>query len=352
MKKIFILFFVFCFSVMFAQSFDVNIELTTPMGTYFNTFYPANFNPEEPDSQPEFFVMNFSTTASSPLEDYKIHVEVTRSDAQANVDLITNDFSPEIPVNPAFLRLTNRDIVNNDPVDFDNSGDYDDLLSDIEDFVLSSGRMPDGDYNFWFEVRDLNDNPLSDPVSTTITIQSPISISLITPGYPLGSFGPMNLMNQYPEFIWFSNLANYTFDLYHIDEEIESAEEIELLDKYYTTTTISNSIVYPGSAASLENSEIYAWRVSAPLSSPGSTETYQSVFYTFKIDMEEEDEVEEVIVINFLNQLNTGDITVLQNLLNNGYNISTITWQGQEISVDELMNILNQLANGELDVLE
>lgn len=352
MKKIFLFLFLLSCGFIFSQNFDVSINLTTPLGTNFNTFYPANFNPEEPYQQPIFFIMQFSTTANSPLEQYKIHVEVTfANESTANVDLITNDNSPVIPLYPETLTLTNQDVVNNDPVDFDNEGDYDDLLSDIEDFVLSSGRLPDGDYYFRFQVLDLNDVPLSAPVSTTISIQSPISISLITPGYPLGSFGPMSLMNPYPEFIWFSNLSEYTFDLYHLDEEIESPEDIELLEKYFSTTVNTTSFVYPNSAPLLEDGEIYAWRVSANLSSPGSQETIKSVFYTFQINMEEiDDEVEETIVINFLNQLNTDDISILQNLLSNGYNISTITWQGEEISVNELMQILNQLTNGELEL--
>ncbi len=351
MKKIFILLFILFCGISFTQAFEVNTELTTPMGTFFNTFYPANFNPESPQQQPIFFILNFNSTGTNPITDYKIHVEVTHADGQAVVDLITNDLSPEIPVMPGLLSLTNQDVINNNPVEYDSSGDYDDLLSQIEDYVLATGRLPDGDYNFMFQVYDLDDNPISVPVSVTITIQSPISISLITPGYPLGGFGPMNLMNQFPEFIWFSNLGNYTLDLYHIDESIESAQEIELLEKYHTENDIpGNSFIYPASAPLLEQGEIYAWRVSAPLAVPGSNETYQSVFYTFQINMDQGNQIEETIILNFLNQLNTDDIIALQNLLNSGYNISNVTWQGQQISVDDLMDILQQILDGELEV--
>ena len=326
--------------------------MTTPWGTDFNTFYPANFNPATPDQQPIFFTMNFSTTAATPLEDYMIHVEVTHAEVTVYVDLFTIETSPIIPIYPASHQLNNRDIINNNPVDYGIYGDYDDLLSEIEDFVLESGRMPDGDYNFRFQVMDFQEHPLSEPVSTTIHIRSPIAISLITPGYPLGSLGPMNQMNQFPEFIWFSNLTDYTFELYHLYENVQSAEEIEALDVYFSTSCPVNSFSYPSSAPALEDGETYAWRVLADISSPGSFTTSSSVFYAFKIDMEEEGGLDEVMLINFLNQLNCSDVQSIQNLLDNGYSVTTIWWEGRQITMDELVDILNRVANGELQLIE
>lgn len=351
MKKIFMLFFILTFFVSLFSEQLVEIVAEQEF-IYFNNFYPANFNPDDPNSQPVFFTVHFNQIAPEPVVDFVIRVDVEVNGTPAWVELTSNPSSPIIEGSTFYL--TNRDVISNSHVEFDYNGDYDALLNQIDDYVLETGRMPDGMYLFSFFVENMNGDVISNIENVTVEIQSPISISLITPGYPLGSFGPMSTMNQYPEFIWFSNLTEYTFDLYHIDENVTSAEDVEKLDKYYTETTNANSILYPSSALTLEDGQIYAWRVSAPLLSPGSAETYKSVFYSFQINLEEEEEeqIAEVMVTNFLNQLNTDDVTVLQNLLNSGYNISTIMWQGEEISVDELMDILNKIANGELEVLQ
>ena len=39
-------------------------------------------------------------------------------------------------------------------------------------------------------------------------------------------------------------------------------------------------------------------------------------------------------------------------LLNSGYELEEIVWQGQTISVEELMEILQMIINGELEVKE
>lgn len=338
--KFFLIFLLLPF-FLFAQSYDMNIDIVTPMGTYFNTFYPSDFNPEQPENQPIFFQITISQLTGFPISDFQIYIKLTWGGSEAEVWL-----TPEDTALP--MVLTNRDVINNNPVGFDSSGNYDNVFNAIEDYVLQTGRMPDGNYFFLFRILDQSGNQISADKAVTIKIESPVSISLITPGTPLGGYLPMNLMNTNPEFIWFSNLANFSFQLYHIDENIDTAEDIEALQPYYEEILNSNTLIYPSSAPQLEDGESYAWRVSAPVVSPGVNSIIKSIFYTFNISLEKGSPVDEIILMNFLNQINSDYIQVLLYWLNSGYNLSNITWQGQQISADELHNILNQILNGEL----
>ena len=66
------------------------------------------------------------------------------------------------------------------------------------------------------------------------------------------------------------------------------------------------------------------------------------------ISTDQEDEMNNQILINFLIQLNIEDLEELIALINSGYDIKNIFWQGSTISMDELNDILEQIANGDL----
>ena len=66
------------------------------------------------------------------------------------------------------------------------------------------------------------------------------------------------------------------------------------------------------------------------------------------ISTNQEEEINNQILINFLTQLNIEELEELLALINNGYSIKNIFWQGTTISMDELNDILEQIANGEL----
>ena len=56
------------------------------------------------------------------------------------------------------------------------------------------------------------------------------------------------------------------------------------------------------------------------------------------------------ILVNFLKQLNIEGLEELIALINSGYDLKNIFWQGSTISMDELNDILEQIANGDLKI--
>ena len=341
MKKVFLLIFLILVAFLHAQ-YPITIDVNPTTRTY-NILYPAYFNPEDSGNQPNLFTVTFS---GDPV-DFVIHVTMQWYEYSAFATL-NPDISGEFPP-----PLTNQEIINTNPLGFSIQQNFDKFLEDIEDQIVETGRMPDG--NYYFEIacyqpghEDQAGYEVSNKVFVTITIRSPISISLITPGNPIG-LGPAPISDSYPNFIWFSNFIEYTIKVFEIDGEYTTPEEIELLDPYFEDLCTITSYLYPTDAPDLMIGRTYAWQVSADVSTPvGEEGSYKSIIYSFLISTDQEDEMNNQILINFLEQLSIEGLEELIALINSGYDVKNIFWQGSTISMDELNDILEQIANGDL----
>jgi len=347
MKKVFLFIFLVFVALLHAQ-YPISINVYPTTRTY-NIFYPAYFNPEEPENQPLIFTVNLSFTGE-PVE-YVIHGTMQWYDESAYATL-----TPIVQyVLPS--HLTNQDIIiTNEESDlFDVVQTFDDFIDAIEDQILETGRMPDGNYNFevaCYEPGHAGEEgyEVSNKEFATLTIRSPISISLITPGNPIG-LGPAPISDSYPNFIWFSNLIDYTIKVFEIDGEYTTPEEIELLEPYFEDRCSITSYIYPTEAPDLMIGGTYAWQVSADVLTPvGGEGSYKSIIYSFIISTDQEEEMNNQILINFLEQLNIEGLEELIALINSGYNLKDIFWQGSTISMDELKDILEQINNGDLKI--
>ncbi|MHA1740456.1 MAG: hypothetical protein ACTSWD_17835, partial [Candidatus Heimdallarchaeota archaeon] len=167
---------------------------------------------------------------------------------------------------------------------------------------------------------------------------------------PIG-LGVTNISEQYPNFIWFSNLEEYTIKLYELDGVYETVEEIEMLETHYVESEIfGTSFSYPPSAPEFEYNKTYAWQISAIVESPieASQSIYKSTMYLFKLSDTATEALSLQILINFLNQLDIEGKDEIISLLEAGYTIDNIIWQGIEISVEDLMEILEEISSGNI----
>lgn len=311
-----------------------------------HVLYPANFNPDEPSMQPNMFTITINGTIPANTV---LHCDMTWEDESAYITLTPTPDSGEFP--PV---LYSEDIINSSPDGFTVVQTFEDFLDSIEDLIIDTGRMPDGNYVFELGLYEEGHEGepgylLSNKVTVVITIRSPISISLITPGNPIG-LGVTNISEQYPNFIWFSNLENYTIKLYELDGVYDTIEEIEMLDPHFVENEIAGtSFSYPPSAPGIEHNKTYAWQISATTISPNlsSQSVYKSTMYLFRLSDSNSQELSLQILINFLNQLDITGVDEVIGLLESGYAIESIIWKGNEIVPADLMNILEDISNGE-----
>ena len=344
MKKILVVLILALTIGLFAQyDFTLNVS---PLHETYNVLYPANFNPDEPELQPNIF--NLSIGGFSATEAV-LYCKMMWEGELAEITLTPNT-QGSFPLN-----MSSVDIINSSPEGFSVIQSFDDFLDTIEDLIIDTGRMPDG--NYIFEIGIYEDGHegdtaylLSNLVTAVIVIRSPISISLITPGNPIG-LGVSNISEQYPNFIWFSNLDNYKIKIYELDGIYETVEDIEMLDPHYVENNIiGTSYSYPPSAPEFEYNKTYAWQISATVSSPiaASESVYKSTMYLFKLSDTATEELSLQILLNFLNQLGIEGVEEIISLLEAGYTIDNIIWQGSEIPVETLMEILEEISSGNI----
>ena len=340
MKKLLTGLFFCLFLNVFAQ---ITVTLTTtnpidPTSMIYNYMGINSFNPEDPQNQPIYLIASINGYYSNPIR-LRVYIQWGTAEAFVWMDPDPNNLLP--------YNLTNRDLINNEPVGFEIDGDYDDFVNEIEDILLQTGKMPDGNYFLDLSVYDVDDleNPIAGD-NVTITVISPLSIDLLTPGAPFG-LSLVQIGTQYPEFLWISNFDEYNLYVYELDESITSAEDIELLEPHHQTVVYSNMYGYPpGAANSLSPGNIYAWQVTAETVTPITNQnvTMKSSFYVFQVMQGGSfPPIDPVVLQNLINQFMTtgAGVQELLSLLQNGYSIQTIWWQGQEITLEELMAILN-----------
>ncbi len=347
MKKV-LLFLIIATSINLFAQHVFNLSVTPTQRTY-NVLYPANFNPDEPDLQPDLFTLTITITGDiSPNIAVVLYCKMTWEDESAEITLTPKGQFP--------ASLMSSDIINSSPTGFTTIQTFEDFLVNIEDLIFDTGRMPDGNYvidiGIYKEGHEGDPSYLySNPATAVITIRSPISISLITPGSPIG-LGVTNISEQYPNFIWFSNLTDYTLKIFELDEMYETIDDIEMLEPHFVETDIGGtSFSYPPSAPEFVYNKTYAWRVSAKVVSPivASESEYKSTMYSFKLSDTATEELGLQILLNFLNQLDLEGVDEVIKLLESGYTLDNLIWKGREIPVEDLMEILEKISSGKIE---
>jgi hypothetical protein len=361
-KLVFVLFVMACIGMVYA---DMPISISiTPENAIYNYLYPSNFNPDEPQSQPILFNINITNHSQEPLN-YEFSFRFLWAGNTLIDNVVIRPVNNE-PINPGQnIMLNNRDIFSSQGSFFTSVGyNFDDFLSenpDFEDIVLSTGLLPDGQYICYIKAFeygsentvDDNENELSALKTFSFTINIPISISLISPGNPL-SFGPEQIQNYHPQFIWLSNLSNYHLKIYEIDGSIPPADEIEQYQPYFEMENLtSNVLAYPNDAPPLVDNQIYAWQVYAEVSNPaGSSDpTMKSPIYLFQPSItSQQTSATNQALINFLQQMSGEDLSDLIDLLQSGYYPENIEFGNMNISVQELYDLLISILLGEIEI--
>jgi hypothetical protein len=344
MKKLMIFIFLMVAISLFTQNVDIQVLIPANNTITYNLFYPAYFNPEEPEQQPLLFKIQINSSVGNayylrcimeykdcspagatltPLEGFQHPITITNS------EIIVEEGSSSL-----FFSVSNCT--------------FDDFLDDIEDQIKETGRMPDGTYKFTIQAYETGSSSPCDEDFIYVNIISPFSISLIIPGNPIG-LGPAKISDNYPNFVWFSNLTDYTIKIYELEDEFSTAEEIEQLEPFFEEQNPSTSFLYPTYAPDFLYNKIYAWQVFAEIQNPIATEQYKSIIYLFMLSSEEEG-INNQMLINFLSQLNIEGVNDIIALIEGGFSVDKLIWGAREITMEELNDILKKISEGELKV--
>jgi len=134
MKKILVVLILTISLSLFAQSLAFDNAQTQFSQTY-NVLYPANFNPDEPNLQPDLFRIKIS--GDFPISAIMYCEMFWDGESVANATMI-----PHVPGQFPLEPIPSSEIINsNNSSNFQITQNFDDFLESIEDQVIDTGRI-------------------------------------------------------------------------------------------------------------------------------------------------------------------------------------------------------------------
>lgn len=355
MKKfiVFILFFILTATMFASDAYKVELRSTQPT---LNILKVSYFDPAQPYSQPILFTLKTtipSKHSSDPTEraGYEIVIGFKWNDNPLTgttlkpVDYVSqsNKFDSEFTV-------TNRDLItgsSNKYFEADGGFSFDDILDSnpqFKDFVLETGRFPDGNYTIDITLTPDNTSLYQgDDTSVSFSVRGIQSVRLISPGVLAGSsnipiiFKPI-IMNWTTS--GFEN--DFVVEIKEFDQpyELESAN-IEYNGRIVEQEEIKNQSIYMPTYSFQEN-KYYAWRAKVKfigeetLNQIDHEQFIASNYNVFKFGCGPTVNVPNAFQEQFLDNLKNLNIAEINALLEAGYfpkdgiNLNGKTYYGRE----------------------
>ena len=165
--------------------------------------------------------------------------------------------------------------------------------------IITSGKIFDGQYIFNLKVksgRPGESMKITDEVTKTIDIRSPVSIQLQSPGGKLADTTQNVIYTTYPLFMWNTDLCNtceYSirvaqFDPNRHSSPTEAIEDETMLpldqSKQWAEINAGNNYQFPPTGTRpLQTNEIYVWQIRKTFETTAGSEEILSPIYAFKI---------------------------------------------------------------------
>jgi hypothetical protein len=254
----------------------------------------------------------------------------------------------------------------------DNNINYS-AVANLEQALQTTGFMPAGQYNFvltLIRVADgarINDN---NPDNNVLYISNPTSIILQFPGRSTAESDIEEVNTIFPFFQWYADAVaggiRYNIYVYEKLPEHRTVQDvlnytpILQVEDYglnffqYPTdsdpTLLSGKVV--GAVRLLQPGKIYYWTVEMVVPTSTTEIVIPSDVYRFRVAESVQNVVFTPQILIFLRQiLGPEKEGVLQSLIDGGFEpTGTITLDGTEISISELLIMLSQLQSGSLKI--
>jgi hypothetical protein len=166
--------------------------------------------------------------------------------------------------------------------------------------ALLTGFLPAGTYTYHVTLRDEKGNAIVEDAGSSVLTNPGPGISLIGPGYIVGSKPSQEPPSVIPYFQWTSTLlSNFELTVFEVREGQTSPEDIQRNVPVYQAKNIGQTfLVYPNSARLLEKDRTYAWQVTAQATGDFRDPVVKSEMFWFAFDQSGEPRQEMFIHID------------------------------------------------------
>ena len=248
-------------------------------------------------------------------------------------------------------------------------GKFQELLS----AVITTGKLADGNYTFRVTIKSgLKGNlSITDDIMETVQVTSSTSLNLISPGGELADSLQNIIFSPYPIFQWDTNpcqgcesfirVAKFDPNLHSsINEAINDITVLPVnQSENWKSAGFATNYQYPFTdAIDLEPGSIYVWQVQKKLPTTEGIEAFTSPIFAFKVVNFENTSSQFQPLHPVLQQLKDvlgeqqfqsyfgPDSELIEFEPNGTYQID-----GIEVSVDEIIKLMNEFNNGSKDLI-
>ncbi len=257
-------------------------------------FRVGDFDPSDTHFHPGIFTLSI---CSDRVRNARLKLTVSSTSRGALAEGESDVFA----LAAGTITLTNQDLARSGGVyelrDFEVQPEGEEL----EDSVLGTGRLPEGEYCFEIDLLDGDDGtPIAPRTRACLLVTNPLDLELLRPGAPFGE-PPPAAFDLLPQFQWASQARCWRLTIARAEPGDASGEDVmEHVPVYTTLLTLGEDECgagdaetaqggaglitwsYPPSAEDLLADQTYCWQMTAVVETSGGTEEFQSEVFCFR----------------------------------------------------------------------
>ena len=337
-----------------------NFRLSEESGDYFSEEIWASIQFEVSMISPALGISNPTTIISMESDEFQMFADIRISNTYLSTQT-SSLFDMSVP--PKQIPLSMKI---NKMIDF---GKFQELLS----AVITTGKLADGNYTFRVTIKSgLKGNlSITDDIMETVQVISSTSLNLISPGGELADSLQNIIFSPYPIFQWDTNpcqgcesfirVAKFDPNLHSsINEAINDITVLPVnQSENWKSAGFATNYQYPFTdAIDLEPGSIYVWQVQKKLPTTEGVEAFTSPIFAFKLVNFENTSSQFQPLHPVLQQLKDvlgeqqfqsyfgPDSELIEFEPNGTYQID-----GIEVSVDEIIKLMNEFYDGSKDLI-
>ena len=337
-----------------------NFRLSEESGDYLSEEIWASIQFEVSMISPALGISNPTTIISMESDEFQMFADIRISNTYLSTQT-SSLFDMSVP--PKQIPLSMKI---NKMIDF---GKFQELLS----AVITTGKLADGNYTFRVTIKSgLKGNlSITDDIMETVQVTSSTSLNLISPGGELADSLQNIIFSPYPIFQWDTNpcqgcesfirVAKFDPNLHSsINEAINDITVLPVnQSENWKSAGFATNYQYPFTdAIDLEPGSIYVWQVQKKLPTTEGIEAFTSPIFAFKVVNFENtssqfqplhpvlQQLKDVIGEQQFQSYFGPDSELIEFEPNGTYQID-----GIEVSVDEIIKLMNEFNNGSKDLI-
>jgi hypothetical protein len=275
------------------------------------------------------------------------------------VEAKTNPFLLSVP-----CTFTNRDFGSTNVCGQNITVDYinfnTNLVAELQDAILRSGRLPNDTYTFRLVLAPANGATIPpDTELLTLDVSNPTTLSLVSPGSYAGAAECYQIFTTLPLFQWDSNIDRFELTICEQLPTNASPEDVMQNQPRVQATLLRGvnfdgqpSFLYPSSGAlPLQPGHTYYWQVAGIASSPSGDIRLPSEIWCFQL-AELGSSGAGALSQQLLGLLSGLGVSELEALFAAGGPLEgfsptgVFSIEGKRVDMSELMTLLNQLRSG------